>query len=264
MPLNVNKIKKVAALILSPLLVVIIFYTGLVMFNFLYAMIFMFVGITLMYFVANGMLRNAFSDMIEGKGILALTIDSPGVIRPFILSYESPYVRSTDKKISLRDVFNRKAVMQLAAPVKAKKPAEIKGGKLKIELDEEEYNKSRFALFHFPVVLYNTQINSTITKDFLSDQELKVFAEHQVLYLNKQEEELTPLIRNFGRYIVDQMKPKTSFFANKWFWIVIVIMIIIMIILFLPSILDMIGAGGPTTLDAIKNINIPTGSITPT
>lgn len=201
----------------------------------------LFLGLAIGLFTATLMLKNPFSDMLEGKGILALNLDSTGIITPFIMKVKSPYVSGKLKGSHVTDVFDRDAVMQLSTPINSPNPAVIKDDKtITIVLNEEAYNKARFALYTYPTIIYNEQIKSVLTKDFLGDKEKDSFAEHGVLYLNRKMEELTSSIRDFGRYVVETLKPKTSLFASKWVWIIIIIIVGVLIAMFAPAIMSAI------------------------
>jgi len=267
MAVNFYKLRKWGALILIGLLTTITFYVGMTIYrNIVYGIFFMFFGILVSVLLANMLLKTPFTDMVEGKGILALNIDSTGIIRPFIVSLKSPFVMSKFGGKWIRDVFNRRATFMLAPPKKAELPAKIKeDGGLDIKLTEKDYNSGRFAMFHYPTLIYNQQLSSMVTKDFLCSQEISLFAEHQVLYLNRQLEDLTSNIRNFGRYIVDNLKPKGHGITSNWvFWGILIIVIIVLGILFVPAMLKQFGIIGGNTggsiAPAIKNT---LGSISP-
>ncbi len=192
------------------------------------------------------LMKNPFSLMLEGKGLIVFDINSTGIIKPFIINVEPPYIKGTLNKKKINDVFNRKTVLSLAAPFKTISNAkyiregEKKGG-LKIELTEEEYNQGRFGLFHYPALIWNSQLETIVTKDFLSEQEKDAFAEHGVLYLNRKMEELTSIIRDFGRYIVEMIKPQSSsVFTKKWVWIILIVGLILLLILFATPVLQVV------------------------
>ena len=63
--------------------------------------------------------------------------------------------------------------------------------------------------------------------------EKDTFAEHGVLYLNRKMEELTSVVRDFGRHVVETLKPKQSLFKNKWVIVIIIIFAVILLIIFL-------------------------------
>jgi hypothetical protein len=162
MILNPFILKKWAALILSALLTVICFFVGVTFYNLWVGLGLMFVGLFTGLVVGNVLLKNPFTLMLEGKGILAVNLDSTGILKFFVLGIRSPYIVGKLWKKMVKDVFDRNTVYNIAAPIKAGvaewiKKGEKKGG-LKIELTEEELNKARFGFYHYPVIVYNEQI----------------------------------------------------------------------------------------------------------
>jgi hypothetical protein len=263
--INPHVVKKWGALLLTGLITTIAFFIGLSFYNFLYALIFMAGGLVVSALIGNVLLDTPFRSMLEGKGVLALNIDSTGVIRPFIMSVKSPYVEGMLNNSLKSDVFDRDTVYNLAAPQEAGIIQQGKGkdGKVRlaIVLNEEEYNKGRFALFHFPCIIFNEQINSIITKDFLSGEEKTAFAEHTVLYLNRKMEELTSAIRDFGRHVVENLKPKGLGISKGTMTIILIIMIIVLLVLFAPKILPLlakaggaVGGAGGTAAGAVQTV----------
>jgi hypothetical protein len=202
----------------------------------------------------NMLLNNPFRRMVEGKGIMIIDINSTGIIRPFIVQVLPPYIRGKVGKEEVNAIFNRKTVMSMKAPEVLKTKAQLtpEGG-IDIKLNENGYNSGRFGLFHYPVLIYNSQIKSTVTKDFLSDQEKDIFAEHTVLYLNHKIEDLTTYVREFGRHVVDQMKPKSSI-MGRWgwvIWVVVIILIVMIAAMFAPAVWDIIVGGGGTAASSV-------------
>lgn len=198
------------------------------------------IGLFISLLLGNMLLKNPFSLLLEGKGLLVIDLESTGIIKPFIVMLKSPYIQGNFDGAKIKDVFDRNAVYQLSPPIINEIPAEVKNGKLVLRLDETQYNQSKFSMLHYPVLLWNNQVKSFITKDFLSSQEKEVFAEHGVLYLNRIMEELTSVVRDFGRYVVELLKPKESLFKNKIFWIILVGGLILLGALFLPKIIGLI------------------------
>ena len=237
--------RKWGAMLLLGMCTTIGFYSGMV---FGKSIVFGLVGMGIMLFItmiiANMLLNNPFRAMLEGKGVLAIDINSTGILRPFILSVLPPFVHGNLGEKLVKDVFDREMVYNITVPQKAGIIQQGKGEdgtvRTAIVLDEEEYNKGRFGMFHYPVVLFNSQMNSIITKDWFSEKEKGSIAEHTVLYLNQELQRLTTSLLNFGRYVVEQTKPKGSIWQNKWLWIIIVGFVIFMIVLFAPSIIPLL------------------------
>lgn len=322
MALNMYKVRVYGGLIIGPFVTVLAFFILLNFYGFLWSLCGMFVGVILSVIVGKLMIKNAFSDMLEGKGVLCLNIDSTGIIRPFIVAVQSPYIKN--KKLGVNDIFDRAAVMQLATPKNAREKLTFKddgsvklcldkkgmikvkklienGGLLELEkgeytivrrtknktylelspkaleelknktkenitvleLDENEYNKGRFALFHYPCLIYNDQTKSILTKDFLGDQEKEAFAEHGILYLNRKMEELTSIVRDFGRYVVELTKPQGSIMGKWWVWIIIVVFVVILVALFAGPVINAIKGAAGSAGGAISAAGSNAGSVTP-
>lgn len=243
-------VKKYAALIIAAMLTTMLYAIGTMFYGLFVGIGTMLLGLLLSVVLGNLFLQNPFSMMLEGKGLLVINLDSTGILRPFLVKVNSPYIQGKLGGKNVSDVFDRGAVMQIAAPVQNTEPASpitegINKGGVTITLNEEQYNKGRFALFHYPVLLFNEQVNSIITKDFISEMEKDTFAEHGVLYLNRKMEELTSITRDFARHVVESLKPGgTNIFANKWVWIIIGVFVFIIVLMFAPSIMESLGATG--------------------
>lgn len=265
MAINMWKIRKWAGLLVTSMLPTLMFFVALNIWGFMFSILFFIAGSIIASLLGSFILKNPFTSMLEGKGILTLAIDSTGVIRPFISAINQPYVKGKLGSEFVNDVYDASAVMRMAEPVKAGavKPNHsskseilleckeckkaVKGGEggIFLRLTENEFNKSRFALYQYPVLIYNAQIKSCITKDFISEQEKLAFAEHGVLYLNRKVEELTSTMRDFGRYIVELTKPKSSLWENRWVRIVVIGLVVLFIgLMAKPLYTAFVGAGG--------------------
>jgi len=257
--INPFVVRKYGALLFMAFLSTIMFYVGLTFYGFAWAMAWFFGGVLLSVVVGSLLLRNPFTIMLEGKGLLAATLDSTGIIRFFNVGLDSPYMKSKDKSVPMEDVFDRDAVFSLAPPVKASKNATWKDGKLTIELDEEEINKARFGMFHYPVILWNNQLKSIVTKDWLSTLESESFREHGLLYMNRKLEDLTNHVRDFARHIVELTRPKEQWGTGKWITIVVlVIAFIVLAILLAPKLIELISplmSAGETATSTISSAN---------
>lgn len=255
--INPFVVKKWGAFLLTGLLTTICFFIGLTFYNFIFGLIFMGAGLMISSLLADKLLQNPFRLMLEGKGVMAINIDSTGIIRPFILAVKSPYVEGRLGDKLAKDVFDREAVYNLAAPQKAGMVQQGTGSdnqaRLAIVLSEDDYNKGRFALFHYPCIIFNEQLNSIITKDWLSDKEKGGFAEHQVLYLNRKMEELTSSIRDFGRYVVESLKPKQFNIKPMWVIIFVIIVVVILLVIFAPQLIPSLQKAGGSVAEGVSN-----------
>lgn len=250
--------RKNAALLIPPLITTVLFYVGVVFYGLIGGVGFMLAGMLLGYVIGWVVLKNPFSDMLEGAGIMVLNIDSTGIIRPFIMKVNSPYLEGKIGGKNRQDIFDRDVVQSMALPVKVKEPATLdKQGNLKIDIDSELYNQGRFGLFHYPVLIWNDQIKSLLTKEFLSNRELEAFSVHGVLYLNRKVEEMTSLLRDFGRYVVELTKPQGNFFTSKIFLFILIGGLILLALLFAPLIFEFLAGFTATGVDAVSGTNAP-------
>lgn len=239
--INSFVIRKYSALLVMTFIPVLLFTLFNVFYGFVWGIVILVFGSLLSLVIANKLLDNPFRKLLEGKGILVLDIVSTGIIRPFIVGVMPPYIRGKLQGQEVQDIFDREAVFNLATPQSPIKQAEttIHNG-LKWELDEEELNRSRFGLFHYPCLIYSSTLKTFLTKDFLSNEEKEAFAEHTVIYLNRKIEELSSDVKNFGRHVVELLKPKGEIMNQWWFWVIIIFVGISMLVLLGPKLIEMI------------------------
>lgn len=241
--INAFRLKRFAALTIMPMFVTIGFYVGIAVYNnFMIGLGLMAFMILITFLISRKLLQNPFSDLLDGKGLLAIDMSSTGILQPFIMGVEDNYLIGNLRGKKVKDTFDRNAIHQLAVPKKVSSKATMSEKGLEITLTKDEYNDGRFALYHYPVILYNSQLKTVITKDFLSSQERSIFAEHNVLYLNRKMEELTVILRDFGRSVVELIKPDKPLMQNWLFWIVIIIGGGILLWVFAPSIMASLGS----------------------
>jgi hypothetical protein len=216
-------------------------------------------------FICAFLLMNPFQAMLEKKGVLTLTLDSTGIINVFIsrLSDGGRYLKGRIKGDDVSDVWDRASVFSMKYPVNTEGVAEeLPGGGVRITLSEKELNESRFGFFHFPVLIYNPQLRTMLTKDWIAEREGEAFAEHGIFYLNRKMEDLTSHIRDFGRMIVDSLKEKGSLFKSPMFWgIIIGVGLLVIVVLFGPKILEAIKGPGSQVVSTIQGA--PIGPIVP-
>lgn len=254
---NVFAIKKWAALTLVGVISTITFAIASIFYGILWGTAGFLVGLLVSVLLGNLFLKNPFTNMLEGKGLLCLDINSSGIIKPFLVQFNAPYIQGKVNGKKMQDIFNRDTIGQLSTPIEDAGTAEWKDGKLTIVLDNEKYTKSKMVMLHYPVIIWNSIINSLMTKEQLSELEKDTFSEHIILYMNRKLDELTSLVRDFGRYIVELTKPK-SMLGNKWIWIVLVVGAVILIALFAPAIIEQISNTGASAVESISGNAIVT------
>jgi len=208
-------------------------------------------------------LRHPLMEFMKGAGLLAFTIDSTGVIEPFIVKVQPPFVKGQlSGKKSATSIFDRNTIFYTKAP----RSAQLNyNSDPKLDPNFEHYDfavpKGRessitFAFQQWPTLIFNKNTGTFLTKDALSKLETETMIKHLVVYLKVKTEELTSIMRDFARYVIEMTRPKTSMFEGKGKMLMIigvVIMIIILIAMFAPSIMNILGpalSGGKSALSS--------------
>lgn len=316
--LNPFVVRRWIAITVACFVPTITFYTMLISLGFWWALVGFLAALTLSMLLTTPLLRNPFTKMLEGGGLMAFDLNSTGIITPFLVRVLPPFITGKIYGKKIRDTWDREITFQLSEPkgaramwagekleitlteeqfkklvvqtdntyklvldreafkdkldlnikngkiqIKKGAKAEWKNGKLLIELDEETYNSGKFALYHRPLLIWNSVLNSFVTKEGLSNDEKKTFAEHLVLYLNRLMEELSSLTRDFARYVVESLKPKESAWGKWWVWIIVIVLIGILVAMFLPAIIQQVQGFMATGKEAIAPAasNLPKGEI---
>ena len=174
--LNVYVLKKYALLFMSSILPTVTFLMVIMMGQSgLYAGIYAVVIAILMIFVTSWALKNPFTNMLEGKGTLAVTLDSAGLLRFFNVAVVPPFVSGKLDGKEIEDIYDRAAVFNMMPPSKSGGTCYETKDKLFIKLEKNDYEKGRMQVMHYPLFIYNKFIDSIVTKEFISDQEQAVF-----------------------------------------------------------------------------------------
>ena len=103
--INTFMLRKWGALLVVGFMCVICFMVGNITYGFIGSLVLFAVGLLVSLMIGNLMLRNPFTLMLEGKGIMAINMDSTGILRPFIVQVASPYIKSKFAGKAVNDVF---------------------------------------------------------------------------------------------------------------------------------------------------------------
>ncbi|MFW6121188.1 MAG: hypothetical protein ACOC80_09870 [Petrotogales bacterium] len=214
----------------------------------------------IMIFIANKMLRHSLTDLIEGKGMLTITLDSTGFIDTFIVHVKNqPFLQGIYQRKIKETMFDRDMAQYLIPPQKGRlvdavmldangQPAGTR--KVLLMPTQEEKADYLFSFGSFPTFVFNKVLDTFMQKSVLSNFEQDTFVKHAVMYLLKKTEDLSASVRDFARYVVEQTRPKKSWLEGKR-WIIYLILaaaIVILIIMFAPGLIQaMEGAAGGLT-----------------
>lgn len=224
--------------------------------------------IIIIYFLGNRLLRHAFTDMLEGKGLLTFVLDSTGLIHSFNVKVNAPKMEAIPQgKIigSIEDIYDTDLMHRLMIPkdidadvayrfeqtedgIKLSDPVNV----IVLPETDDKYDKL-FSFMNRPVFIFNKVMNKFLSRDALAKYEKDIEIKHNALNILRKVQETDVSFRNFGRYVGENIKPtKGGLFGGsnivKWIILAAVIGIIIMIILmFIPGFLSAssnIGTGG--------------------
>jgi hypothetical protein len=262
--MNIFNIKKIIALTVPGLITTLSFFIVFQFYGLLWACGAMILGVIVSFFLSSALIKNPFLDMLEGRGLLVLSEDSTGIIQPFIVRVNPPNAEGNIKGEMVKDAWDRNATFTLSSPVAVQNGASFdEKGNMSIQIDNKYFNRARFGLYQYPVLIYNNMLKSFVTKDYLSATEKNMLSEHFILNANRQMEQLSGYMRDFGRGIVELHKPKDkSLLSGKMVWIIVIVLIIIIGILFAkPIYQSFINFGGGAVESAkiaTQNSNIIT------
>ena len=204
------------------------------------------------------MLRHAFTEMLEGKGLIALILDSTGLMASFNVKVNAPKMTGVflNKNVPpIEDIYDLDMMQRLVVPktvglttaysiekgengIKLGEPVEV----LILPKGDEKYDKL-FAFENKPVFIFNKVLGKFMSRGALANYEKDIEIKHNALNILKKVQETDVSFRNFGRYLGDQLKPgKKGFFSSPIMKYIVIAAIIgfaaLMVLLFLPSFLN--------------------------
>ena len=260
MVINLYKVKKWSAGFLMAFMPTLTFLIMVIVGDFIQALIAFFVMIPFSMFIAFKLMGHPLLEFLEGKGMLVFTLDSTGTIEAFIVKVLNPYIVGQHRGKRVETIFDRESVVYMSFPQKvtARIRSVLPGGKsphdasfeippgtthqgdpnanqdpnyeeLIMKVPKENKNSILHGFTHFPVLIYNKNLETFLSKDMLTKLEKETFVDHMVLYLNRKIEDLTSQLRDFARYIVDQTRPKKSIFSNPIFKLMLILIVIIIL-----------------------------------
>jgi len=268
---NLFKVKKLVSLFILGFLPTFAFFMFMFFgFGIIYSIIVWVLFVIIGMLIFSALTRHPLMQLIQGEGMLALTLDSTGVIEPFIIKANPPFIKGRIGRKEVSSLFDRPTVFYMKNPKDARidfkeEDENFKTYNLKVPKGKE--SQITYAFQQYPTFIYNKNLGALMTKDSLAKMETEGIIKHLVLYLKVKTEELTSIMRDFARYVIEMTKPKTSMFAGKSRIIIILVIIavvIILIALFAPSIINIIGpalsTGQSAMGSAVENIQ---GTIKP-
>ena len=175
---NIFKVKRIISYLFPPIFSVASFIIFIYMGSSFWVSLLSSVGIGIAFgLVGYKITAHPFVKALEGSGILILNFDSTGVIRTYIAKVSPPKLIIPKKGEALEDIWDRDVLTYLETPKQIQATVEDN----KIVIDKSTMQKAGFALdVGLPVLLYNENLKTFITKDFLMGKEEK-FLKHIAL-----------------------------------------------------------------------------------
>jgi len=175
----------------------------------------------------------------EGEGLMIIDLNSRGVIKTYVGEIKPPFinVKTSDKEIST--LYDRDASFSFELPENIKQVQYVeKDGKkyLVMELPEKKHY-FQFENF-YPAFIIDTNTGFIYDKERIGKLEEKYMTKTDLNYLKVKVDELSAILRDFARYVVEQLKPKPAIFGNWIFWLVLILIIglvLVMAMNYLPT-----------------------------
>lgn len=213
--------------------------------------------VVIMFIVNNKAVRHAFTEMLEGKGLVSFIIDSTGVIGSFIARVDAPNMDGVVPGATIKnveDIYDTDILHRLLVPKKigmaqaiTYEPGKNGGivlGETKNVLilpDQKDESKHLFSFMNRPVFIYNKVIGQFLSRDALAKFEKDIQVKHNAQNIFSKVQSTDVSFRDFGRYIGETVRPKkkglfggSPYLKYFIYGIVIILIIVILIILIAP------------------------------
>lgn len=220
--------KRILSYVVSGFIPVLIF----VVINFLYkdfvaSALLAVISVFLSVFIGKALTNHPYIDMLEAHGLVVQDINSSGVIQPYTAAVNLPYLDLL-KKNPLRTIFDRKIAFYLMKPKKAVISEDDEC--ITLRIPKQKDTALNFSMQGVPTFLYNSKLNSFITKEFLSTNENSIMTEHLTLVLLDQVRSFRKSVQDLTKHTVDQFAPNKFWGMLKNPWVMAMIIIVVMIL----------------------------------
>lgn len=260
MPINLYKIKKWGAGFIMAFMPTMTFLIFIITTDFIQSIIAFLIVTPVAILLGNRLMSHPVLQYLEGKGLLVLTFDSTGTIESYLVNVNNPYISGMYRGKKAETIFDRDSVFYMGAPQKVEGTMvedpnyEI----INLKVPKNKRNEYMFGFQHFPVLIYNKNLETFLTKEALADLEKDTFVKHMVLYLNRKVEDLTASLRDFARYIVEQTRPRTSWLSSGALkWILLIGVIILLVVILAPFIIETFEGVIAPAAKGSQNIVVP-------
>lgn len=179
-----------------------------------------------------------FLRMYEGSSFGVLTIDSRGKLDFFDVKLQSGrFVGEYDGK-TITAPFMQSFFFRIS-DVFGKGKAVETGDKLTIELEKQDYSKSLFKT-DFPILFWNRQLNSFVTKEWLQQGEKRDMIIALGYETRNQVQEYNKTASGITRMVVDMIGAKLKN-QSHILWILVIIIVAVLLYFLWPQLSSALG-----------------------
>lgn len=220
--------------------------------------LFMCASVLLVCMIASNKLTNhEFRDMLEGKGIITVKLESTGVFDFRVLQVANGRIFGDLWGKKVNEPYNPELLYTLYAPENHKDGYAVvkaKDGKDLLWMDLSVFRSYKFGFKQYPMLVYNSVTKTLLTKGDLGDIE-KIIASHNVFVANERAKDLNKSLLDFSRAVVDKEFSLKNVELGKW----LIYLLIGGIIAFF--VWQLFKGGGGAISDAVSNVASIGGSV---
>ena len=198
-----------------------------------------------LYIMVSGFLNDPLFQIVDGKGILCIGMDSTGFATPYNAEVSLPNIFMKVRGKTVDGTFDRKITSYLGDPEKANYYIEEKTGDLYIRLPKKDIKKKEQRLSGArPMFFYNEKTNTFWDKDIMAGMESKTITENLSVLTLSRVRTFIDAVGVLNKHFADLHKPNKmlDFLNNPWIKAIIIILLIVVVLMFLlPNIPKLIG-----------------------
>jgi len=236
--LPLQTLKKIGILIASSLLPLVAFLILILLrFDLLTAAVVCILIGLVFVLIAHKITDSPFLRMFEGKTFGVITFDSRGKIDFFDVALEGDSFVGYFMGKKIESPFNSNFFWRISDVFKKGK-MQVEGEKMVLTLYKENFNRSVFKT-DFPILVWDKQLNSFITKDWLHTQEKKDMWFTKAFELKKEIIEYNRSASTITKLIVDMIGARLK--QQSWIiWFIVLVVIGYILWQFWPVINNML------------------------
>lgn len=242
------KIKKTFGFALTGMIPLFVFVVcGLLQMPILESMIFALLAVLASAFVGMAIIHHPLLDIIEGRGLLTISLSSTGISRIFntrVIAGTQLALKVNGKWYS--QMYNRTIGWYLNKVEKAQ-AINTEGG-LELKLPTEKKAINTWAFEGRPMLIWNEKAESFLDKETVAEMENTIMTENLSLGLMNQVNKLREDMHQFTRHFSDLFNPSflKELLSSPWARAIGVILLVIIIGMFLaPEITEFLGMVSP-------------------